>query len=106
MIKAFFILVTIACCCLIYSEAYYNGIFSELTLNLIISIFFLVREASDASQCRLDEYFVTCGSACEDTCANINIRPRICTLQCLIGCQCRGDLVRNANGECVNRNQC
>ncbi|RWR99286.1 chymotrypsin inhibitor-like protein, partial [Dinothrombium tinctorium] len=64
------------------------------------------RWEKDPDKCRPDEIFVTCGSACADTCENLHIKERTCTRECIIGCQCRGDLVRNAAGGCVKGNQC
>ncbi|RWS24358.1 chymotrypsin inhibitor-like protein [Leptotrombidium deliense] len=57
-------------------------------------------------ECRNDEIFVECGSACEDTCENYRNTFRPCTLQCVIGCKCVEPKIRNANGECVLKEQC
>ncbi|KAK0090382.1 hypothetical protein PV326_004147 [Microctonus aethiopoides] len=47
------------------------------------------------------EKFLTCGSACPDTCDNYNeVRP--CTLQCVIGCGCpSSDVRRESDQYCV-----
>ncbi|RWS20376.1 Papilin-like protein [Leptotrombidium deliense] len=56
--------------------------------------------------CGKNEIFVECGSACEDTCENYRNTFRPCTLQCVIGCKCVEPNIRNANGECVRKEQC
>ncbi|XP_015109674.1 inducible metalloproteinase inhibitor protein [Diachasma alloeum] len=46
-----------------------------------------------------------CGSACPLSCDRPN--PRICTLQCLVNvCECERGYLRNAEGQCVQPDQC
>lgn len=57
--------------------------------------------------CPLNEVYTTCGSACPDTCDNYKDTSRMCTMQCVIGCQCRSGYVRNnVDGKCCLRDQC
>ncbi|CAB3399116.1 unnamed protein product [Caenorhabditis bovis] len=51
----------------------------------------------------MNEEFKTCGTACEPTC---EAQPAFCTLQCVIGCQCKNGFVRNSNNECVKKEDC
>ncbi|KJH50179.1 trypsin Inhibitor like cysteine rich domain protein [Dictyocaulus viviparus] len=53
-----------------------------------------------SNSCPDNEQFNECGTACEPSCRNPN--PQICTLQCVIGCQCKPGLYRNDNGICVS----
>ncbi|XGW06819.1 hypothetical protein V3C99_016830 [Haemonchus contortus] len=49
--------------------------------------------------CAANEEFKDCGSACEPTCRNP--RPRICSLECVVGCQCKSGFFRDDNNVCV-----
>lgn len=55
-----------------------------------------------------NEVFVTCGDTCPTTCANKDIKPRICPLLCLLtgGCACKTGFVRGPNGRCINPKEC
>lgn len=48
--------------------------------------------------------FMKCGSACPKTCANPE--PKMCTMQCIMGCFCKDGFLRNDKGECVHKEQC
>ncbi|KIH43092.1 trypsin Inhibitor like cysteine rich domain protein [Ancylostoma duodenale] len=50
-------------------------------------------------QCKANEVFTDCGSACEPSCKNP--KPEICTEQCVVGCQCKPGFFRNDQGACV-----
>jgi len=54
-------------------------------------------------KCRDKEEYLSCGSACEPSCANPN--PRICTYQCVSGCFCKRGLLRDGN-RCVKASDC
>ncbi|GAB1865604.1 Chymotrypsin inhibitor-like [Camponotus japonicus] len=57
-----------------------------------------------AQQCPENQEWTTCGSACPPSC---NSRPdQICTLQCIMGCQCKSGFLLNARGNCVSPEQC
>lgn len=56
-------------------------------------------------QCKENEVFMPCGSACPPTCANPHASP-ICTKQCVIGCFCKPGYLRQENGECVSAEKC
>uniref|UniRef100_A0A183GCV6 TIL domain-containing protein n=1 Tax=Heligmosomoides polygyrus TaxID=6339 RepID=A0A183GCV6_HELPZ len=54
---------------------------------------------SPIGRCLDSEVYSTCGTACEPSCRNPN--PQICTLQCVIGCQCRSGFFRDDQKVCV-----
>ncbi|KRZ87210.1 Cysteine-rich venom protein 6 [Trichinella sp. T8] len=63
--------------------------------------------ANDKMECNNDEEFDECGTACPLTCDTIKKdMPQTCTKQCVAGCFCRGDLVRDPGGRCVARDMC
>ncbi|XP_015174610.1 PREDICTED: chymotrypsin inhibitor [Polistes dominula] len=76
--------------------------------RVIFALLVLVAVASalpSNRQCNENEQFTTCGSACEPACG---VRQsEICTLQCIIGCQCKEGFLRQANtGACVSPQNC
>jgi hypothetical protein len=56
-------------------------------------------------KCGANAVFKTCGSACVPDCAHPE-EPKICTLQCVIGCFCQEGFLKNAMGECVRPQNC
>ncbi|KAJ6635855.1 Zonadhesin [Pseudolycoriella hygida] len=67
----------------------------------------LPRDCPAPKVCPLNEQYYECGTACPLTCDNYKNPPKICTLQCVIGCQCKPGYVRNkANGSCCLPAQC
>ncbi|XP_073846944.1 serine protease inhibitor swm-1-like [Musca autumnalis] len=60
--------------------------------------------APNSQRCGRNEQYTTCGTACPLTCAKR--QPGICTLQCVIGCQCRQGYLRNNRGACVRPQDC
>ncbi|RWS08176.1 Zonadhesin-like protein [Dinothrombium tinctorium] len=64
-----------------------------------------VRSAQSQYECRPDEFFQSCGSSCSETCTSPN-SPEVCSAQCLTGCFCLPPLVREADGRCVQKNEC
>ncbi|XP_054739231.1 chymotrypsin inhibitor-like [Anastrepha obliqua] len=55
--------------------------------------------------CGKNQEFTNCGSACPPKCDDGN-GPTICTLQCIIGCQCRRGYLLNSAGQCVEPRKC
>ncbi|XP_066581808.1 chymotrypsin inhibitor-like [Prorops nasuta] len=57
------------------------------------------------ARCGENEEFTTCGTSCEPSCTRL--QPDICTLNCVIGCQCKSEYVRNtATNKCVLTRDC
>ena len=58
------------------------------------------------TECPIEgQVFTTCGTACPPTCNNPG--PLICTLQCVVGCQCPpGTVLDEKNKKCVKPEQC
>ena len=61
--------------------------------------------------CLADEQYVSCGTACPETCETVvkgPDEPQRCTMQCVSGCFCKDGLVRNnfRHNECVTRDVC
>ncbi|EGT41608.1 hypothetical protein CAEBREN_09997 [Caenorhabditis brenneri] len=54
--------------------------------------------------CKDNETFQTCGSACEPSCDAPS--PGFCTLQCVVGCQCDKGFFRRSDNACVTKDQC
>ncbi|KAG5679448.1 hypothetical protein PVAND_009013 [Polypedilum vanderplanki] len=50
-----------------------------------------------------NEIYNTCGTACPETC---EYKPTICTMQCIEGCFCKRNYIRNNNGECILKKDC
>lgn len=59
----------------------------------------------EMTQCKENEIFLSCGSACAPTCANPHPGPA-CTLQCVIGCFCKPGFLKNSQGVCVPAEEC
>ncbi|XP_035227821.1 zonadhesin-like, partial [Stegodyphus dumicola] len=59
----------------------------------------------NSEECAEDEEYQECGTACPETCENFG-EPRTCTFQCVSGCFCKKDLVRNSSGRCVRPERC
>lgn len=51
------------------------------------------------------ENYNACGSACPKTCDNYNTTVA-CTDQCVPGCYCTADYVRNSDGTCCKPEEC
>ena len=51
------------------------------------------------------QVFTECGTACPPTCSKP--QPGVCTLPCVIGCQCpSGTVLDEVQNKCVKRNKC
>ncbi|KHJ84138.1 trypsin Inhibitor like cysteine rich domain protein, partial [Oesophagostomum dentatum] len=64
-----------------------------------LHLFILGGKPPKPKKCPRNEEYKECGTACEPSCKNPN--PQICTLQCVIGCQCKKGFFRNDKGVCV-----
>jgi hypothetical protein len=58
----------------------------------------------ELSQCKENEIFLTCGSACPQTCSEPH--PGMCTMQCVVGCFCKPGFLKADNGACVAAENC
>ncbi|XP_011194298.1 chymotrypsin inhibitor-like [Zeugodacus cucurbitae] len=58
-----------------------------------------------SGSCGKNEEFTSCGSACPPKCDERN-GPNFCTLQCIVGCQCKRGYVLNNQGRCVLLRDC
>jgi len=59
----------------------------------------------ELSQCKENEIFLPCGSACPPTCANPSTEKK-CTKQCVVGCFCKPGYLKNDQGVCVASTNC
>ncbi|XP_036331825.1 chymotrypsin inhibitor-like [Rhagoletis pomonella] len=83
-----------------------NNKFNLLILLLLCFVAFITALPQRGWRpCPLDQEFTRCGSACPPTCDDRG-EPRICTLQCIVGCQCRPGNVLNSAGRCVDPSKC
>ncbi|KAH9397734.1 hypothetical protein TYRP_004060 [Tyrophagus putrescentiae] len=58
--------------------------------------------------CGPNEEYTSCGSSCPDTCETI-LNPaakRVCTMNCVPGCFCIADHVRDADKKCIAQFEC
>ncbi|KAL2720170.1 chymotrypsin inhibitor-like [Vespula squamosa] len=74
-------------------------VFALLVLVAVASAY----PSQPSRNCGENEEYVTCGSACEPSCG---VTKNICTLQCIIGCQCKEGFLRAGSGACVSPNNC
>ncbi|KAH7324850.1 hypothetical protein B0I35DRAFT_425079 [Stachybotrys elegans] len=56
------------------------------------------------TQCGLNEVYTECGTACPMTCSDPT--PQVCTLQCVVGCQCAEGYILNKLRVCVTSAEC
>lgn len=56
--------------------------------------------------CGPREEYLKCGSSCPPSCDNYNNTCLACTEQCVSGCFCESDYVRNSDGKCVKPEKC
>ncbi|KYN05432.1 PREDICTED: chymotrypsin inhibitor-like [Cyphomyrmex costatus] len=77
---------------------------SRASFVLFVMIGIICSTTIAQDQCGRNQEWTTCGSACPPSC---NSPPnRACTLQCIIGCQCKRGYLRNSSGACVHSTQC
>ncbi|KAH6924301.1 hypothetical protein HPB50_014714 [Hyalomma asiaticum] len=58
----------------------------------------------EGSQCKRNEEFRSCGSACPAVCGQK--APEACTAQCVPGCFCARGYIRDKNGLCIPTSAC
>ncbi|XP_076650471.1 chymotrypsin inhibitor-like [Halictus rubicundus] len=71
---------------------------------VLIAVLAVFSASSNGQQCGVNEEFNSCGTACEPRCGQEG--PRACTMQCVIGCQCKTGFLRSASGSCVAPQDC
>ncbi|XP_037818498.1 chymotrypsin inhibitor-like [Lucilia sericata] len=78
--------------------------FKSQHIFLLFAVVILVVAIQADEQCGKNQQFTNCGSACPPKC---NDEPaKICTLQCIIGCQCKPGYLLNSKNECVTPQEC
>ncbi|CAL7938497.1 unnamed protein product [Xylocopa violacea] len=76
-----------------------------LILCIVAVVAFIDAHPQDSgSECGPNEEFKNCGSACEPECGKAP--SPICTLRCVIGCQCKEGYARNKDNHCVLTRDC
>ncbi|XP_001607369.1 chymotrypsin inhibitor-like [Nasonia vitripennis] len=74
-------------------------------LVLCISASLIDVDAESHHYCpKPNQEWTTCGSACPPICDDKE--PKMCTLQCVIGCQCKRGYLLNSDGKCVKPEDC
>ncbi|TMW45028.1 hypothetical protein DOY81_009893 [Sarcophaga bullata] len=79
-----------------------NKVFKQFVV--LFALVFLVVAIQAQGQCGKNQEFTNCGTACPPKCNDDGFRP--CTLQCIIGCQCKSGYVLNNRNECVTPAEC
>lgn len=64
----------------------------------------LILKLQPKHKCGQNEEYTMCGTACPLTCEKPEVGP--CTLQCVIGCQCKKGYLRHKTGKCVELGDC
>ncbi|RCN48310.1 trypsin Inhibitor like cysteine rich domain protein [Ancylostoma caninum] len=70
----------------------------SVSLSAAVSLAYF-RTGTSQPQCKANEVFTDCGTACEPSCKNP--KPEFCTEQCVVGCQCKPGFFRNDQNACV-----
>ncbi|XP_017761193.1 PREDICTED: chymotrypsin inhibitor-like isoform X2 [Eufriesea mexicana] len=75
-------------------------------LLLVIGLVYGTTQSAPGHEqnCGPNEVFNSCGSQCVDTCEKP--APPVCTLECVIGCECKSGYVRNKLNQCVLTKDC
>ncbi|KAL6263153.1 hypothetical protein P5V15_005954 [Pogonomyrmex californicus] len=74
---------------------------TSFTFLVIIGVLCSMTAAQD---CPPNQEWNTCGTACPPTCTSPRLRA--CTMQCVIGCQCKQGFLLNSSGACVPPSDC
>ncbi|KAL6263154.1 hypothetical protein P5V15_005955 [Pogonomyrmex californicus] len=61
-------------------------------------------ESNEYNICPPNQVWNTCGTACPPTCTSP--KPKTCSLDCVIECQCKYGYVLNSSGVCVLPSEC
>lgn len=60
----------------------------------------------EPTTCPLNQEYTGCGTACPITCANYKNPPQMCTMNCVVGCQCKSGYVQKGDGSCCLSSEC
>ncbi|XP_050323187.1 chymotrypsin inhibitor-like isoform X2 [Bactrocera neohumeralis] len=82
-----------------------NTKFCLLFLFVLCIVSFVSAKPQGGSGCGLNEEFTTCGTACPPKC-NQGSGTIVCTLQCIVGCQCKTGYLLDNQGRCVEQRNC
>ncbi|KHJ43166.1 trypsin Inhibitor like cysteine rich domain protein [Trichuris suis] len=59
------------------------------------------------TKCGPNQVYLRCGPSCPLTCEDVlRPKPKMCTLQCVRGCFCKGGYVLDEEKNCVPRRRC
>ncbi|XP_069500053.1 zonadhesin-like, partial [Ambystoma mexicanum] len=69
---------------------------------------YCIAQSECKQSCQANAQYTNCGTACPITCDNYSNHPKICTLQCVIGCACKdGYVLENATSQnCISPSEC
>ena len=81
--------------------------FSGVGLYIDLHAYCIQSSHFPAVECPIEgQVFTECGTACPPTCAD-EPGPKICTLQCVVGCQCpAGTVLDEVANRCVTVEKC
>ncbi|XP_011866032.1 PREDICTED: chymotrypsin inhibitor-like [Vollenhovia emeryi] len=77
---------------------------SRASLVLLVMIGVFCSTTIAQRRCPRNQEWTNCGSACQPTCNSP--QPQACTMQCIIGCQCRQGFLLHSSGACVSPSDC
>ncbi|KAH6991134.1 cysteine-rich/TIL venom protein 2 precursor [Ilyonectria sp. MPI-CAGE-AT-0026] len=79
-----------------------------MKLSSVIFLFVTAVVASPLQEkptkCPKNQVYTECGTACPLRCGQPP--PEACTMQCVIGCQCKPGFLLNSSGSCVPPSCC
>ncbi|XP_005177634.1 chymotrypsin inhibitor [Musca domestica] len=79
-------------------------VFQQLLILFAVLALFAGQGFAAPQECGENQEFTTCGTACPLKCNTPE--PSFCTLQCVIGCQCKQGYRLNDSGACVLTKDC
>ncbi|XP_077300998.1 chymotrypsin inhibitor-like [Arctopsyche grandis] len=65
-----------------------------------------IKAGDDSDECDDNEEYTKCGVKCQPTCDNPHALNSTCTRECLVGCICKKNYIRNSDGDCVKPEHC